>query len=536
LARATRARRRTVGSALAVLLGALLLPDVAKAVPGQATRLGGIGPQGPATPSVTALHHNPAMLGAMRGSAFAVSIAGAIEQERVRRTAIDPTTGEPIGGLGAPNSVLHPGMGWFLGASFYFDPVAIGVGIYDVGSQTKLTSTDALRYHLAPDPDQSCLRIGLEHCPPNGGQVSYRHDLSLGIAYDGGAFQLGAGLHLPLIRERFAFDNDTALGSRGSESTVCVDKEDPGCAERIGFKGWTQWIAKNGAPPGFDAAVTVGFGLQLANEKVRLGGRYRTFPLRRGGEVALGGIALVCRPTPGTAGADVGVPVCSDASPIRATLRERVPQEVAFGGSFVLGRSRSWRLDLNLYWLDLCQGGLTRAQCKDGGQQVLRLVGLDRRAFVLPQFGRYRGLQDIYGLDAYVSWKAHARANVLFAGHGNTAPVRRSAASAGAGGGPRIGISAGAQVKITTRRRTRTTLLLTPGYGLDVFLPRTVTAARAAFSPAAAGQFADAGGDINAPGADLVLGGRARPTNAGRYFGMVHTLTLALAWGDAFTE
>src|SRR5262249_30639262 len=156
---------------------AFSLPSVARAVPGQATRLGGIGPQGPATPSVTALHHNPAMLGAMRGSAFAVSISGSIEQERVRRTAIDPETGEPMGGrLAAPNSLLHPGLGYFLGASFYFDPVAIGVGIYDVGSQAKLTSTDALRYHLAPDPDQSCLRIGLRNCPPNGGQVSYRHD------------------------------------------------------------------------------------------------------------------------------------------------------------------------------------------------------------------------------------------------------------------------------------------------------------------------------------------------------------------------
>lgn len=535
-ARASRPRRRSVRSGILVLLGALFVPSVAWAVPGQATRLGGIGPQGPATPSVTALHHNPAMLGALRGSAFAVSIAGSLEQERVRRTAIDPETGEPMGGLGGPTSIVHPGMGYFIGASFYFDPVAIGVGIYDVGSQARLTGADPLRYHLAPDPDQSCLRLGLKHCPPNGGQVSYRHDVSLGIAYDGGAFQLGAGLHLPMIRERFAFDNDTALGSRGTESSVCINKEDPGCAERIGFKGWTQWVARNGAPPGFDAAITVGFGLQLANETVRLGGRYRTFPLRRGGEVALGGIALVCRPTPGLQEADVGVPVCSDANPIRATLRERVPQELALGGSFLLGRSRVWKLDLNLYWLDLCQGGVRRGQCKDGGQQVLRLVGLDRRAFVLPEFGRYRGLQDIYGIDAYVSWKAHARATVLFAGHGNTAAVRRSAATAGSGGGARIGISAGAQVKISTRRRTRTTLLLTPGYGLDVSLPRTVTAARAAFSPAAAGQFADAGGDINAPGADLVLGGRARPTNAGRYFGLVHTLTLALAWGDAFTE
>jgi hypothetical protein len=533
--RSSMAGGRALGYAFAVTLG-VLVPREAVAVPGQATRLGGIGPQGPATPSVSAIHHNPAMLGALRGTAFTVSIAGVLEQERVRRNTIDPSSGQPTGQLGGATSLVHPGVGYFVGASFYFDPVAIGVGIYDVGSQSRLTGADSLRYHNAPDPDRGCLRLGLKHCPPNGGQVSYRHDVSLALAYDGGAFQLGAGLHLPMIRERFAFDNDTALGSRGTENAACPDKEDPGCAERIGFKGWTQWIPRGGAPAGFDAAVTVGFGLQLVNETVRLGARYRTFPLRRGGEVALGGVAQVCRPTPGASNADAGVPACAGAGTTSASLRERVPQELALGGSFVLGRSRVWRLDLNLYWLDLCQGGVHRAKCRDGGDQLLRLVGLDRRAFVLPEFSRYRGLQDIYGIDAYASWKAHARATMLFAGHANTAPVRRSAAAAGSAGGARIGITAGAQLRVTTRGRSRATLVLTPGYGFDVSLPRTVSPGRAAFSPAAAGQFADSGGDINAPGADLVLAGRARPTNAGRYLGFVHTLSLALSWGDAFTE
>lgn len=526
---------RRFGLATIALLTVALAPVAAHAYPGQAVRLGGIGPQGPASRSVTALHHNPAMLATLRRAAFHLAVSTAAEQQITRRYEIDRSTGEPTDTLAARTSVVQPGFDYFIGGSLHFDPVAIGAGVYSIGTTSRLVGTERGRYHLADDPDRGCLSLGTAKCAPNGGQVSYRHDITAAVAYDGGTFQLGFGLHLPMVRERFAFDEDTALGSDGTAVAECADKEDPTCAERVGFKGWTQWLPPDGAPAGFDAMLSFGAAVQLANETITLGAHYRTFPVRRAGEVALSGVALVCRPAPESED-ESGAAACGVASPIRATLRQRVPQEVALGASFALGRARDWKLDLNMYWLDLCQGGGRRASCRDDGGQALRLVGLDRRAFSLPEFTRYRGLQDLYGIDAYVGYRAHARATVLLAGHASTSPVRRTAATVGASDGARVGLSAGAAVRVRGRGGRVLSLLLTPGYGIDLVLPRHVRPNEAAYSPAAAAEFAASDGDINAPGAADVLAGRARSTNAGRYFGVTHSLSLAISWGDGLAD
>ena len=75
--------------------------------------------------------------------------------------------------------------------------------------------------------------------------------------------------------------------------------------------------------------------------------------------------------------------------------------------------------------------------------------------------------------------------------------------------------------------------MLSPGYAFDLSLPRNVSASRALLDPTAATDFANSGGDINAEGANAFLAGRARPTNAARYFGQLHVLTLTLSWGEA---
>ena len=67
----------------------------------------------------------------------------------------------------------------------------------------------------------------------------------------------------------------------------------------------------------------------------------------------------------------------------------------------------------------------------------------------------------------------------------------------------------------------------------DLLLPRDVRPGQADLDPTAASDFADSGGDINATGADAFLDGRARPTNAGRYFGQQHVFSLTLSWGEA---
>lgn len=530
--RVVRIARSVVPAALAAAGFAVWSPPVA-AAPGQAVRLGGIELQGPASRAVTALHHNPAMLAAMGGSAAQVSVTGGIDQLRVRRYAIDPQTGAPTRDLGPATGVINPAFGYFLGVNFYIDPLAVGIGLYDLSSQTRLASADPLRFHLAPDPDASCLDPTKGNCPPNGGSVTTRNDLSIALAWNGGRLQLGTAVHFPRLRTRFAFDNDTELtpAAEGIVTARCETKEDPECAERVGFKGWTHWIARGGVSPGFDAALTFGFAFELANDTITLGARYRTFPLRRLGEVVLGGEALVCRPSSSAPieGQDA-VPRCETAEPVDASLRQRLPQEVAIGGSFVLGRARLWRVDTNLYWMDLCPGGASPTRCDDDGSQSLRLVGLERNAFVLPEFRRYRGLQDLYGVDVYTSYRARSNASILLAGHLATPSVRRGATTAALNEGWRLGLSMGARLRLK-----QTNFLLVPGYGIDMFLPRNVTPQRALFDPHSATAFEAAGGDVNATGAKAVLEGRARPTNAGRYFGLLHVFTLALTWGERTT-
>ena len=59
-----------------------------------------------------------------------------------------------------------------------------------------------------------------------------------------------------------------------------------------------------------------------------------------------------------------------------------------------------------------------------------------------------------------------------------------------------------------------------------------MTPGRARFDPEAATAFEINGADLNSPGAQAVLAGQGRSTNAGRYFAMAHGLSLALMWGE----
>ena len=366
---ARRARFAGLGAVLAGLVLATMPATALGKPPGHTQRLGGVEPQGAATPAVTGLHYNPALLAAMRGTAVHGSVGFGLMQHRIRRNMIEGATGAPTEELVAPTNLLHPTFGYFAGASFYFDPWAIGAGIYDVGSSYRLASADPVRFHLAPDPDVGCLQLGKNACPPNGGAVSYQHDVTLAAAWNGGPFQIGAAAHFPMVRERFTFDNDTELTPNDEVLTVrCEGKEDPACAERVGFKGWTHWIGRDGIPAGFDAAVSVGVSFSLLDGRLTLGARYRTAPLRRGGEVILGGVSLVCRPDPDDNDATPDlVPDCARAEPTTATMRQRLPQQLAVGASALLGRARLWRLDLNAQWVDFCAGGIAPGRCPRRG-------------------------------------------------------------------------------------------------------------------------------------------------------------------------
>ena len=524
--------------ALAALSGllAVMAPASAGAAPGQTTRLSVAEAQGPATRGLTALHHNPAMLAGMPGTRVQAGLAGGLDQRWIRRFGVGPD-GAPNDALGERESLLNPTTGYFVAASFYFEPFAIGFGLYDLGSQYNLQSTDAQRWHLAPEPDRLallCRDNDSDACRINGGAAASRTDFTLAIAWNILTnLRIGVGVHLPRLRSRFTYDNSRSLArpeaGSGASDGRCADVEAGACAERLGFAGLTRWLpSRDGRPSGFDLALTFGLAVDVS-DRITLGLRYRTRPLVNGGDYVLAGQATVCRPDETENGIGEVQP-CSVATPIDATLREGGSREAAIGAAFVLGRSKLWRLDGNLYWLDLCndnRDGVGVLKCGDPGDQRLSLVGLDRDSVLLPETTRYRGRADVFGFDAYTTYRVRSTLAVMLGGHTSSPATRTAAVSAAGSDAWRFGLSFGATLRVR-----QSNFQLVPGYAFDLYVPTTVRGDRAAFDPTAAATFNAGGGDLNTPEAALVLAGRGRPSNAGRYTGAVHTFMLGLRWSE----
>ena len=528
-------RRRIV--AVAAISAGLVAPSLyagaAAAAPGTGSRLSVAEAQGPATRGLTALHHNPAMLAGMPGTRVLLGGAGGLDQRWLRRHGVG-ADGVPGGALAGRDSLLNPTLGYFAAASFYFEPFAVGFGVYDVGSQFNLQSTDAQRWHLAPEPDRLallCRDNDSDACKVNGGAAAGRTDYTLAVAWNIlASVRIGVSVHFPRLRSRFAYDNSRALGN-SSDATEgrCAGVESSTCAERLGFNGRTSWLpSRDGRPSGFDLALTLGMAFDLT-DRVTLGLRFRTRPLVNGGSYVLAGKAAVCRPDETELGAS-DVQPCSVATPIDATLREGGAREAAIGLAVVVGRSKLWRVDTNLYWLDLChdnRDGIGVQKCGDPGDQRLSLVGLDRDSVLLPETTRYRGRSDVFGADAYTTYRARSNLAMLIGGHASSPVTRRSALSPAGSDGWKVGLSFG-----TTLRILQSNFQLIPGYAIDFFIPTTVKPGQAAFDPAAAAAFNASGGDLNTPDAARVLAGQGRPSNAGRYTGTVHTFMIGLRWSE----
>lgn len=468
------------------------------------------------------------MLGSLTGSQFHTSIRSGLDQRWVRRNAID-SSGFPTEDSSGRISLLNPAFDYFAGASVYLEPFALGAAVYTLNNSLQLNSADALRYHLAPGlsnlPGQCVGRS--ERACGLGGAATYRTDFSLAFAWSVLAnFNIGIGVHFPRLRTRFAYDNSSVL-SDSERQGECTNVEDPACSERIAFSGYTRWLPASGTKlAGFDLALTFGIAYDVT-DRVTLGIRYRTRPLLRGGQLQLSGQVVACRPEDSEPQAG-DAPSCSVAHPLDATLRERVPQELSLGLGLVLGRGKQWRIDSTLLWIDNCQdvdGSRGIRNCGDPGTQQLNLIGLETSRVLLADSVRYRGLQDLFSLDVYSTYQAGSNLSLTFAGHTSSPSVQRSALSAARADGWRLGASLG-----TTLRLRQSNFLLVPGYGLDFYFPTAVSGASAAFDPGAAERFAVAHSDLNSEDAAAILEGRGRPTNAGRYTGLVHTVTLALRW------
>ncbi|MGB1700528.1 MAG: hypothetical protein ACPHRO_11280, partial [Nannocystaceae bacterium] len=174
---------RAWGFTSGLATAACLFATPAHANPGQATRLSGAEAQGPATRSVSALHHNPALLTQLPGINVLSSMTAGAEVVRARQYPTDDA-GLPTGALGEGTTLTQPAFGYFVGASFMLDPVAVGVGVYSLGNTYRPRSAAPFRYHLANDPNFGCGLDSSEQCPsPHfGGSAETRTDWTLAIA------------------------------------------------------------------------------------------------------------------------------------------------------------------------------------------------------------------------------------------------------------------------------------------------------------------------------------------------------------------
>lgn len=473
------------------------------------------------------------MLAGMPGTRVHAGLLGGLDQRWIRRYPVD-AAGQPSGSLGDRTSIVNPTTGYFVAGSLYFEPFAIGFGAYDLGGQYDLESTEQLRWHLAPDPDRPaalCGRNDSDACRQNGGAATQRTDFTFAVAWNIlSTLRIGVGVHLPRLRSRFAYDDSAALSNDASISGdgKCADVENGGCAERVGFRGVTTWLpARSGRPSGFDLALTFGLAVDVS-DRITLGLRFRTRPLLNGGDYVMAGKALVCRPDEGKFGS-TDVQPCSVASPVDATLREGAAREIAIGAAFVIGRSKLWRVDGNLYWIDQChdnRDGTGIVSCGDPGTQRLSLVGQVPTG-VQTEVTRYRGRADVFGADVYTTYRARSTLAFVLGGHTSSPGTRRTAMTAADHDAWRLGLTVG-----TTLRLAQSNFQIVPGYGFDLYVPTRVSPDDAAFDPASAIAYGMSGGDLNAPEAAAVLAGRGRPSNAGRYTGVVHTLMLSLRWSE----
>jgi hypothetical protein len=347
---------------------------------------------------------------------------------------------------------------------------------------------------------------------------------------------------------------DTHLAGDGSEGVGCgalADSahEDPRCAEHFSIRTTTS---------AFNLNATFGLAFDIG-KSLTIGARYRSPLWLNDRSAQMAGDAVVCLDDAAADAElyDTGLPSCSSASSVDAEARVHVPQEAAIGWSAVLGAKQEWQFDGNLYWVDRCPGWDAGWGSQCGGDDAIRtsLTGLDQNAAVLPEFKIYRGLQDLFGLELWGRRRVLGSApgpraeesadsskirelSLLFGAGFRSPGVRRGAVTVVESELWTLSANLGARLNLArgeAKRRRRGGWYLAPGYGLDVVLPATVGGSggrTSDFDSQAALDFAASGRDINGPGADAVLAGRARPTNAGRYFQDVHVFSLGIGWSE----
>ena len=435
--------------------------------------VGSLGFSGPTTGDLTAVYWNPAALGLLQGNQFMFGASLRATRVSVDRTPIDPMTGLPGGTQGFPSAVGRgfeqpiawpPGPASFLGVGAgVARRFALALAAYTPFSQ-KLSFDVATptRYHLVSVDSRQLALV-------SGLAIELTDSLQVGVA-PGLLFSYG---HL-------VFDEDTALATG-------VENSDGAARYDLATAG-TQ------APSYF----VVG-GIHYRRAAWEAGLAYTSAPLGSGGTVKLAMERSQVTPPPTTMTTDLS-----------SEMRYRLPDLFTAGVTWHATRH-----------LDAV--GIVRWVRYGSYDQIkIRVVGPSSDGLLgrsLPdQLTLYRGFQDSWDMRArlvhaplpWFRWSGTLRME--------TSAVPEANVNAAAVDG--LKLEPGLATEFTLGRHLR----IGAGYALTWMFP--VTVGTSVFNPAAAAACASAEGDLSLPACQTRLAGQARPTAAGSYKMLRHTLAL----------
>lgn len=428
--------------------------------------VGSLGFSGPTTSDVTALYWNPAALGLIQDYQFIAAGSLQVASATVQRPGVASASGR---GVSQPLA-WPPGPGGFVGVGAGIGRrFAIAMGVYAPFAQRmsfdSAGSNPPLRYHLVKvDTQETAVTTGLA--------IHAAESLQLGVAV---GFLLSSG-HL-------VFDEATAAASGA---------EDPAAAARYD-------LASDGIQK---VSPFVSAGIHYRRGRLDVGLSYTTAPLGTDGAVRL--------PIERSQVALAKSNICNGLLDpcLTGQLEYKLPGYLIGGATW----HATSRLSLT---------GIVRWMRYESHDRIsLRLVGPAGGTLgtATPDtITLYRGFQDSWDMRARVVFALSPWFRLSGTMRAETSAVPAANLNAGAIDG--LKFEPALAVELTLWGRVR----LEAGYALAWMRPLS---GGEAFDPTAAAACAQAGGDLSTPACRQRLAGTARPSAAGRYELVQHTLAV----------
>lgn len=460
---------------LAVAGALVVCTRAAPASPLLDPHLGGVVFTGPTAAHPTAVYFNPAAMALDSGTHLYVASTLRLDQLGIDRAAIDPDTGVPGGSRTFPGtSVLVVSPGGFVSfvSDFNNRKFTFGVAASAPIAQRLPAGRDELGYHVLDGHDYELFAtlamsyrvnerlmvgFGVHAVAYSSFQLSFLRDTAL----EGGTAGLaGVGAENPEAAERYDVAVSSILSNLSFNAGIVVQPK----------PGWLIGLAFTAPPGGSREFEVVSEGTARVTAAPRDGGAVHT------------GSARVAYKLPFIVALEGRGPIAPGYDAVVGVRWE------------ALGRQETW--DLRLFGGDLGDGGFPE------------------------WYPRYRGLNDVWVLEAGVEAREHERVRPGVRVRVATPAVSGSLTAPAQFQGLELGALSGVELRLNQG------LAVALGYALTWSPPRDVT--DSAFDPAVRIACADAGYPLDDCAA--VREGRAIPTAAGAYHRLQHGMSLALRY------